>query len=164
MTRAVNYAHTHPREAIASIARRYGVNRTTLSQRVKGTQKERKLAHIKEQLFDLEDEEAIITWVKDMDESGFPINYDLLRQMAQSILRNRHVNHQVGIHWPRTFVNRHPELKTTIAHYQEKCRQSSSANAIAQEMFYHMLLNAIRRWRISAPFLWNCDEKGITMS
>lgn len=138
------------------------MNRTTLGRRIKGTQQARDLAHAKEQLFDSTDEETILKWVEEMDDAGFPINHQLLRQMAQSILKNRKINHQVGINWPAHFIKRHPQLKTAMAHYQEKCRMNSTANELSQRLFYCTLYNLVRKWRVTPDCLWNCDEKGIT--
>jgi hypothetical protein len=163
LRKAIDYARKHPNEAIAEIARTYKVNRRTLGRRVTGETKPRNEAHQDEQLFSVGEEKEIEQWCKDMDEVGFPINHDYLREMAQAILKRRNSMHQVGVTWPRNFLKRHPDLQVKITHYQEQSRQYSAANEAIQRLFYRLLGNCIRKWNITPDRLWNCDEKGITM-
>ena len=57
---AIIYAKSHPKETLSSIACKYGINKNTLTRRVKGTQKLWDEAHANEQLFDKALENAIL--------------------------------------------------------------------------------------------------------
>lgn len=163
LTKAIKYAKDHPELSILKIAEKYGVNVTTLGRRVKGVQKSRKEAHKHEQLFSKGEEESIGEWCKQMDDMNFPITYSLLRQMAQSILKKRKSDHEVGQKWSERFLARNPTLNTRYGYYQEKSRQKAGADEATQRAFYRLLSNTVRKYNILPQNIWNCDEKGIIM-
>lgn len=162
---AINYARKHPEETFSAISRRFEVDRTTLRRRVQGTQQARDIAHQHQQLFSPGEELSIVEWCEEMDRVGFPVTHDLITQMAQSILNKRpeHEHHTLGDRWSHRFLARNPQLESKFAYYQEKSRQYSSSNEIAQIAFYRLLRNTMRRLEIKECHVWNCDEKGIIM-
>lgn len=163
LQKAIAHAKVHPEEAIASVARRFEVNRTTLKRRLDGVQKPRNEAHQDQQLFSQGEEKQLALWCEEMHDVGFPVNTNLLREMAQWILNNRGEDHQLGVHWPQRYLSRHSELDQRFAYYQEKSRQRSGADEYGQRLFYRLLRSTIMRLKITPDRLWNCDEKGVTM-
>jgi hypothetical protein len=55
------------------------------------------------------EEEVIVQYILDLDARGFPPRLAAVRDMADSLLAERHCN-PVGNNWAATFVKRHPEL------------------------------------------------------
>jgi hypothetical protein len=50
-----------------------------------------------------QEEEAIVTYILDLDRCGFAPTYATVRDMANKLLAARSAGH-VGVHWPRNFV------------------------------------------------------------
>lgn len=160
---AIEHAKKFPNEKIAVVARRFGVIRSTLDQRMKGITQDRNKAHQIDQLFTPGEEKAMQTWCEEMNEVGFPVNKLMLREMAQFILDNRDCQHIVGVHWPDRFLKRHPTIELNFVKYQEKTRRKAEAEVDIQRSFYRILSITIRKYKVTPNNIWNCDEKGITM-
>jgi len=58
----------------------------------------------------LTEEETIVQYILDLAIRGFPPRLDAIRDMADSLLAERHRD-PVGENWAKTFVKRRPELK-----------------------------------------------------
>lgn len=160
---AIAHAKKFPNEKVAVVARRFGVVRSTLDRRLKGITQPRKSAHEGDQTFTSGEEKAILEWCLEMDEAGFPVNRQMLREMAQEILRKHGSEHVVGQHWPDRFIERHSTLQLNFVKYQEKSRRKAEANIDIQRSFYRILAITIRKYKITPNNLWNCDKKGITI-
>lgn len=76
------------------LAELYKVGRNTLRQRVLGTHKDRSIAYQNEQLFSPGVEKAIADYAGIMADAGFPLNPDLLRQIAQEVVNERQIPQQ----------------------------------------------------------------------
>ena len=55
------------------------------------------------------EESAIVQHVLDLDARGFPPTKDVVRDMANKLLAERHRD-PVGKNWPDNFIKRTPEL------------------------------------------------------
>ena len=91
---AVTYAKKHPGVSRRRIGRDFGVDNNTLRRRLAGTQKSRQEAHRHQQLLTRSDEKTIANWCREMDDVGFPVTFDIVREMAQNILNRRGELHQ----------------------------------------------------------------------
>ena len=136
---AVAYAKKHPGVSRRRIGRDFGVDNNTLSRRLAGTQKLRQEAHRHQQLLTKGDEKAIANLCREMDDIGFPVTFDIVREMAQNILNERGEIHQVGEHWVDRFIKRNPEVKSCYVKQMDKSRQQSAANKGLSTQFYILL-------------------------
>ena len=125
---AVAYAKKHPLVSRRRIGRDFGVDDTILRRRLTGTQKSRQEVHRHQQLLTKGDEKAIANWCCDMDDVGFPVTFDIVREMAQNILKERGELHQVGEHWVDRFIKRNLEAKSCYVKQMDKSRQQSAAD------------------------------------
>ena len=110
LKQTIDYARRNPTLSMASIARRYEINVTTLSRRIAGTQQSYRASHEDQPLFTPGDESAIVNHCMIMAECGFPLSHELLGSIAQDIL-NDHLQttttsatmttdtHTIGVHW-----------------------------------------------------------------
>ena len=91
---AIKHAQREPDVPTQRIAELYRVDRMTLRRRVLGTHKNRAVAHRHKQLFSTGEEKAIADYAGLMADAGFPLNPDLLRQIAQGIINERQIPQQ----------------------------------------------------------------------
>ena len=163
LARAVDYAHKHPKESKAKVAKAYGVNATTLRRRCKGSQVPRSKARRKQQLLTGGEEDAVVDWCGRMADMGFPVTVRMLLSMAVAILRARGNQLIPGPRWPGRFFSRHPTINLKYVQYLEKVRAKVSATVEELETWYRKLRHLMRQYKIEPQNLWNCDEKGIIM-
>ena len=191
LQKAISHVHRDPTVPRARIAALYEVNRTTLNRRIAGTQLTHTAAHRDQQLFTPGEERAIAEHCGTMADLGFPVSHDMLQQIAQDMLNSRNQPpkgssigkgngmskghssseplakdlgvHIVGVHWVDRFLRRNPEFKKRYVRYQERARKAASNDEESQAHFLHLLANPVRRHKVAAEDIWNCDEKGITM-
>lgn len=171
---AIKHALREPDIPTIRIAELYGVERRTLRRRVLGTHQDRSIAHKQEQLFSPGEEKAISNYIGTMADMGFPLNYSLVRQMAQDLVNERCIPlrtkggpsvdpesvHVVGINWVNRFLDRNQGLKRKYIRFQERARAAATNDIELQADFLRKLANLIRRKKITADNIWNCDEKG----
>ena len=177
LQKAIDHARREPTVPRARIAALYEVNRTTLSRRIAGTQRNFAAAHREAQLFSAGEERAIASFCGVMADHGFPVSHDMLKKIAQDMLNSRKQPpkgkgkadtesedvHVIGVHWVKRFLRRKPGFKKQYVPYQERARKAASNDTEAQAHFFLLLSNLIRRYKVLPEDLWNCDEKGITM-
>ena len=79
---AIKHALREPDTPTIRIAELYRVDRRTLRRRVLGTHQDRSTAHRNEQLFSPGEEKANSDYIATMADMGFPLNYELVCQIA----------------------------------------------------------------------------------
>ena len=100
LQKAIRHARRVPDIPTARIAALYEVNVRTLGRRLAGTTTDYATAARDRQLFDIGEEKAIAQHAGVMADAGFPLNHELLRGIAQSIVNEREMpqqGHQSGI-------------------------------------------------------------------
>ena len=139
LARAIDYAHKHPKESKAKIAKAYGVNPTTLRRRCKCLQVSRSKARREQQLLTSGEEDAVVDWCGRMADMGFPVTVRMLLSMAVAVLRARGNGLIPGPHWPTRFFARHPTFNLKYVQYLEKVRAKVSATVEELENWYRKL-------------------------
>ena len=188
---AIQHARQEPDIPKARIAELYEVNACTLRRRLAGKSTDYASAARDRQLFTTGEEKAIADYAIVMADAGFPLNHTLLREIAQFMVNERGIVqkgqratfsltgttipstatsdlessslHIIGAHWVDRFLQRQPGLKKIYIRYQDRARATASNDVDLLNDFLRKLGNLIRRFKITADNLWNCDEKGITV-
>ena len=122
LEKAISYARKHPLEPKPRVAAYFEVSQVTLRRRVAGTQATRREANHDRQTFDHGEEEAIAEHCLMMADRGFPLTFELLHRIAQAIINDRappNNEYDIGRHWVRRFLDRHPTLDQRYIAYQE---------------------------------------------
>jgi Tc5 transposase DNA-binding domain len=88
----------------------YIVKRTTLSHRLHG-RVARADTRANNHKLTATEEQALIEWILDLNERGYPLRIHGLREAALVLLRQRDAAGTIGINWPTNFVKRKPEIK-----------------------------------------------------
>jgi hypothetical protein len=146
--------------SIRAAAETYNVPWTTLRDRRNGMTSRRDCVPNSRKLTNLE-EEAIVRYILDMDERGYQVNYDKLRDMANT-LRAKRGEGPVGINWPSTFVQRVPELKTRVNRKYDWQRALTEDPEVIGGWF-RLVRNTINKYGIADEDIYNFDETGFQM-
>ena len=91
-------------------AKLYDVPQSSLNRRLAGTTSRANYRPVATNLT-VSEESAIVQHVLDLDAQGFPPTKDMVRNMANKLLAERHKD-SVGKNWPDTLIKRTPNLKT----------------------------------------------------
>ena len=86
LARAVDYAHKHPDESKAKVAKTFGVDAVTLRRRCKGTPS-KAIARQEQQLLTTGEEDAVADWRRRMSDRYFQVTMLMLVSMAVAIFR-----------------------------------------------------------------------------
>ena len=113
ITLAINAIHASKKMNTTRAAKVYGVPRSTLRDRLKGTTPWAELRN-KNLSLTLSEEETITRYIIDLDSRGFPPRIESVRDMA-NLLRATRQAKPVGKQWPYNFIQRRPELKTRFS-------------------------------------------------
>src|SRR5215470_15861529 len=106
-------------KSIRAAATAVDVPHNTLLYRKKGSQAMHQ-AHPHQQVCTEVEEKALIKWVQQWSSQGFPIRYEMLRNMARHLILDRLDWHNtisaclINPNWPAQFINQYPFLKGLI--------------------------------------------------
>ncbi|KAK1244384.1 hypothetical protein MKX07_003183 [Trichoderma sp. CBMAI-0711] len=92
-------------------AQRWGVSRTTLQKRLKGSQP-RCEAYESLQRLSKEQELLLAQWVQVQDQLGLPPTHDQIKEFAARVVRAGGDSQPLGKRWVDGFLRRHPEART----------------------------------------------------
>jgi hypothetical protein len=95
---------------IGRAAKLYDIPRTTLRDRLKGTQQRSQIHANRHKLTEFE-EESLVKWILNLDKQGLPPRLTLVQEIANYLL-SQYRNQQVGENWVYNLVQRRPELKS----------------------------------------------------
>ena len=99
--------------SIRRAAKFFEIPEATLRHRYNGTRKTRVDAHEEQQWLNAEEEESVVRYCLLVDDLGFPLTYDLCREIGEDLYRQSYEGDGVefGEHWVGRFLKRHKELK-----------------------------------------------------
>ena len=155
--------------SIRTIAKAYGVPKSTFERRVNGKVAGSKHASGRKPYFSIEEKSELSQMLLTMARRGFPLRENEVRNLATeyavkngmtSFCSNK--SQQAGYFWFRGFLARHPELKVKRAEGLSAAR----AQAVNKEKVNHWFaeLKAVldKNNVIDSPtHLWNVDESGL---
>jgi hypothetical protein len=145
---------------IAQAARIYNVPRTTLRNRLHGTQ-QRSLIRANNHKLTQFEEESLVKWVLDLDRRGLPPRHSLVREMANHLLLQRG-NQQVGEKWVYNLIQRRPEIGSKFSRKYNYERAKCEDPKIIQDHF-DRVRDVISEYGILPEDIYNFDETGFAM-
>jgi hypothetical protein len=145
---------------IGQAAKIYNVPRTTLRDRLKGTQQRSQIRANSHKLTEYE-EESLIKWILDLDKRGLPPRPSLVQDMANYLLL-QHGNQQIGKNWVYKLVQRRPELKSRFSRRYNYERAKCEDRKIIQT-YFDCIREAILEYGILPEDIYNFDETGFAM-
>ena len=145
---------------VASVAKLYGVSRTTLERRRTGTPSRQDILPPRQRLTKLE-EKAIIQYILELDSRSFPPRLAGVEDMANQLLDTRGAP-RVGKNWAGNFVRRQPELSTRYSRRYDYQRAKNEDPAIIGQWFT-LVRNMKAKYGILDVDTYNFDETGFLM-
>ena len=138
----------------------YNVSRSTLSNRLAGKQSQRDCKPKSMKLL-VTEEDVIVQHILDLDARGFPPRLAAVKDMADSLLAERHRD-PVGQNWAATFVKRRPKLKVKFN------RKYSYKRALCEDPkvikgWFRLVQNIKAKYGILDNDTYNFDEAGFMM-
>jgi transposase-like protein len=113
LSNALDYLESNSRASIRSVAREFGVDKSTLSRhRIRPTS--HALGQEPSQRFSLRHERFLVDWIKTEDAHGYAPSRSRVHEMAQKLLRANGDDKPLGRKWIEGFRRRHPDIKTII--------------------------------------------------
>jgi hypothetical protein len=107
--------------SLRAAAQAYGVKRSTLQDRVKGTTSIRASHQHQQRLTPLQ-EEFLVEWILEEAQRGYAPSHARAREMACRILRSNGDTIQLGKRWIEGFKQRNPRVATVIGRRIEAAR------------------------------------------
>jgi hypothetical protein len=151
-------------QSIRAIARSYEIPESTLRTRYRGTQPKCEILSPLRKL-KLSEETALVQWILNLDQRGFPPQIIDVRRMADTLLAARGENppvRPVGKNWVSRFIDNHDELKikwNRRFHSQRaKCEDPNTINA-----WFKLIQETRQSYGILDDDIYNFDETGFTM-
>ena len=149
------------RQQISSIRKAsvtYHVPRTTLQDRLRG-RVARKDSRANSHKLTSTEEQALVEWILDLDERGYPLRIQDLRDAAKLLLNQRDPAGTIGINWPTNFTNRRPELKSKFN------RKYDYERALCEDpekihTWFRLVRNIREKYGILDEDIYNFDETG----
>ena len=100
----------NPNQSGRLLARIYGLSPSSVYHRRNGRQSSKEY-HQKLQKLSVIEEDSLVKWINTMGAWGWPPRIQHLESMAKSILAAKKRPLELGQHWYKNFLTRHPELK-----------------------------------------------------
>jgi hypothetical protein len=116
-----------------------------------------------QQKLTIAEEQAIAEQISQLSETGFPVTYLWLREMAEK-LRERHTDDlailaPLGQQWSTRFLQCHPNLKTVMGRAIEAARLKE-ATSDPMTYFFKEFERVITEYGIELENMYNIDESG----
>jgi hypothetical protein len=107
------------------------------------------------------EEQVIVSYILDLDGRGFAPTYEAVRDMADKLLATRGAG-QVGIHWPRNFVERTDSLTTRFNRPYDRQRALCEDPALIRPWF-ELIEQTKAKYGICDDDVYNFDEASFMM-
>ena len=151
---------------VRAAARKYGVDKRTLTRRRNGATTCHK-AHVNQQALNPGEEEALITYIQRCDAQGFPIRHPMLKATAEFLIQKRSNDPRrqtlsvklLSHSWSGRFVKRHPFLQTLMGKPIESSRAKACTSDNLQKWF-GVFKQAMDTYKPTLGNIYNIDETG----
>jgi hypothetical protein len=157
--------------SICRAAAKYGIPRSTLQDRLKGT-KSPSESQAKYQILSPEEEEEIVDWIERLDDMSIPPRAVHVYQMVTAILAsrppdptvpdNKRPKGMLGKKWLGRFLGHHPQMTSRFAGRIDNQRVVAGQPAGIKSFFIRLSEIRTRR-KIKLEHTYNADEKEFTI-
>ena len=152
-------------------ARQLEINASTVNRRRRG-HLSRSTARIQQQLLSAEEERTIIKWIQQVSQSGYPVSYNLLRQIvfevrscrvASSTPKHNFVEEKpIGRDWIPRFIQRHLDIKSAVGRRIETNRMAAITKETLNAWF-DAVEQTVVKFNIDQRNIYNMDETGFAI-
>jgi len=131
------------RGRLKRVATKYHIPPSTLRGRLKG-RLPHVVAHQDTQRLSMVQEDDLATWVLFQASIGEPPTHTQIKDLAQRICYERGDNDQVGKRWVRSFLARHPVLKTQRPRRIDAARLKCATEEVIRPWFDYLRIPVVK--------------------
>jgi hypothetical protein len=140
---------------IAQTAKKYNVDRSTLSRRYRGVQTSHAEQYENQRLLNDQQESELVEYIDKLCQRGLPPTREMLQGFASEICRQ-----PVGKNWPNRFINRHKlDLVSRWTTGLDRQRKQADS-AFRYKLYFELLERKIKEYSVEPQHIYNMDEKG----
>ena len=161
MELAIAELKRNPAISQRQLAKEYNVPRSTLQARIHG-RKSAKTYHEESQRLSVIEERALIGWIEQMTEWGWPPRIQHLESMAKNLLNAKGDSEPLGHCWYQNFLKRHPDFKCKHSRNLDQVRKDAGNVDIIKD-WYQLYSTTRTKYGIADGDVYNMDEKGFAM-
>lgn len=153
--------------SIRSAAKAFEVPRSTLQDRIKGTEYVHERHQPMSKLTNSE-EESLERWILSLDKRGVAPRADMVRDMANLLIAKRGDTTDatppstVGKNWVANYIQRRPNIQLRRSRKYDYQRAKCENKKLIKDWF-NQVQDAIIEYGISDEDIWNFDETGFAM-
>jgi hypothetical protein len=139
----------------SELARKWGVNRVTLSRRCKGIQGTRAKEGINRRKISPEQEAGLVAYIISLTKRGLPPTRKMVQNFASHVPKK-----PVGVGWVTRFINRNKAH--LISHWtngMDRVRHEADSE-VKYKYHFNLLHSKMEEYNILAENTYNMDEKG----
>ncbi len=149
-------------------AKIYNCAHTTITRRLRGATKSKRLAGAEQQLLTPIEEQTIVKWVIQYYKWGLSLGLKQIRQFAIAILLRKCPQPQgkdppLGLHWHHRLLSRNPQIKRVIARGLDRTRASATLKIETLNEYFELYASLRQKYNIETEDIYNMDEKGFCM-
>lgn len=154
--------------SIRQIAKLFHVDFSTLSRRLSCATQSYSIAYTHRQALTVEEEDALVHYIRRMTELGHPPSHHLVRETAEHLRHNRHLLEGIadtvnapplGKNWITKFQGRHPEVISTWTRAMDASRVKADSPEKLVPWFTE-LKGLLDRYQYQPNNIYNMDETG----
>lgn len=116
--------------SIRQASKDWGIPKSTLSNRIKGSQPKGVYERHGQQKLSIEQEDHLSKWILTQEALGLPVTHTQIRLFANRVLKASGSNQTIGRNWVQKLIHRHPELKTKRGRSTDAQRIGATSNII----------------------------------
>jgi len=169
MLQALEYIRSGRSKSVYDTSVRFDVSYSTLKHHVKGRVSRQESRHPLQKLFPASELE-LHQGITRLTITGYSPSHPTVREMAEVIrARQEGFNTDVptitplGVHWVRTFIQRHPDLETVIGKTIEKARIKGTTVEALQNWFNAFETVVVKNNDVLSENVYNMDESGFSI-
>jgi hypothetical protein len=139
----------------SKVAAIYGVSRSTLSRRHRGSQHPKEVKDFNQQAFSPQQECELVVYIEKLTEQGLPPTREMIINFASQV-----AHRQVSETWVTRFINRHSiHLISRWSTGIDSVRHQADSG-YKYKLYFDLLHHKIEEYEIEQSNTYNMDEKG----
>ncbi|KNG52820.1 pogo transposable [Stemphylium lycopersici] len=137
------------------VARKYGVDRTTLSRRHQGKRRSYKAQAEHQRLLNLQQELELVRYIEELTRRGLPPTREMVGNFASAV-----ANWEVSESWITRFLQRHADKLTTKWATSIDRQRHEADSREKYEAYFNTLHTKMREYDLDERNTYNMDEEG----
>ena len=140
---------------IAHFAKKFNVDRSTLSRRYNGVTQSVAVRHQEQQLLSARQEEELVRYINQLTEQGLPPTIAMLYNFAVELS-----GRQPSKNWPHRFIKRHSDVLASGNLALLDISRKKANNWHEYRYWFTLIDEKTRQYQIEPHNMYNIDEKG----